>query len=158
MRRACLAAATLAVAAAMPAAAAPPRTADLSFTVTLSFTPEALARLTRLREGMVIDASYYGDPLKRYAGRADEVGRIDLGNDRQVVEPARRRVLLSGAAIDRRRLGWLAGPVGVNVNVYSARRRGPDNILDCNAFDDTLAKARPTVAIHCGLLAPVRRR
>lgn len=148
----------LLAALAAPNVLASPRAQDLAFTVALSFTPEALARLTRIGEGVVVDASYYGDPLKRYAASADQIGRIDLGNDRQVVSARTRRVLLNGAAIDRRRLGWLNGPVGVNVNVYSARRRGPDNILDCSFFDDTLAKARPVVAIRCGLLRPVPRR
>jgi hypothetical protein len=41
----------------------------------------------------------------------------------------------------------------VNVNVYSARRSGPDNILDCAFFQDTVAVARQrSVKLACKLI------
>ena len=41
----------------------------------------------------------------------------------------------------------------VNVNVYSARRSGPDNILDCDFFDDALTLAQQaSLTLHCKLI------
>lgn len=55
---------------------------------------------------------------------------------------------------ERGHVKWLAGgKVMVDVNVYSARRGGPDNILDCDFFDDalTLAQQAP-LTLHCKLI------
>jgi hypothetical protein len=41
----------------------------------------------------------------------------------------------------------------VNVNIYSARRSGPDNILDCDFFDDSLTVAQQApLTLHCRLI------
>ena len=41
----------------------------------------------------------------------------------------------------------------LNVNVYSARRTNPDNILSCDFFDGKLSSAvRKTPTLHCTLI------
>jgi hypothetical protein len=52
------------------------------------------------------------------------------------------QVRISGATVDPKRLDWLAGPANVNVNVASARKSSPDNLLDCDFIDGALANVR----------------
>ena len=52
------------------------------------------------------------------------------------------------------RLGWLNGGVYVNVNVWSARRHWPDNILACDFIDGVLTDVgRNPVTLHCSLIS-----
>lgn len=84
----------------------------------------------------------------------DEVGQIDLGRYQVQIPGAGGEALIDGGAVRRGRLAWLAdtGPQ-VNVNVYSSRRSGPDNLLDCAFFQDTVAAARrQTVKLACKLI------
>ena len=42
----------------------------------------------------------------------------------------------------------------LNVNVYSARHSGPDNILACDFFDGNLENAvHKPMSLHCTLIA-----
>jgi len=84
----------------------------------------------------------------------DEVGQIDLGRYQTEIPSSGGQAVIDGAAVKRGRLAWLAatGPE-VNVNVFSSRRSGPDNILDCAFFQDTVAVARrQTVTLACKLI------
>ena len=57
------------------------------------------------------------------------------------------------AHIRRDRLSDVRGPVLLNVNVYSARHTGPDNILNCDSFDGILQEAvHKPLALHCSLI------
>jgi hypothetical protein len=62
-------------------------------------------------------------------------------------------VIVSGSHLKRGRIHWIRGPILVNVNVYSARRSGPNNLLTCDFFDGHLHDAEHrTVPIHCSLI------
>ena len=51
------------------------------------------------------------------------------------------------------RIGWLAALPQVNVNVFSSRRSGPDNLLDCDFFQGTVAAARRApIRLACKLI------
>lgn len=144
-----LAALTLTLVGAPAAARTPP--GGLAFDVRLSFTPEAERRLTRTGEGVVVDAYWYGGPAPQHRKDADEVGLLRVGGDRRVVEAGVRRLRLRPDAAAR--VAWLDGKgISVNVNVYSARRTSPDNILSCDAFDDRMERARPGITLRCGLI------
>jgi hypothetical protein len=105
------------------------------------------------REGIVVSASYYGDPMPSAERHANQVGQIDLGREKIETPGYALTVHVSGANVDRSRLAWIHGPVMLNVNVYSARRRGPDNILNCDFFDGKFqdATGKP-LALHCSLI------
>ena len=80
------------------------------------------------------------------------VGLIDLGTEEHVLESMAGSVGIGGEGVDTTALGHIGGPVMVNVNVYSARRSGPDNILDCDFFDGLLSRAAASpVELRCGL-------
>ncbi len=133
--------------------AAAAKSSPLALEITLDLTPPAARRLVSTGEGIVIDAYWYGTPSTAHRREADEVGNLLLGRERHVVGPRVRSIALTAGNVDRRRVGWLADRiVRLNVNVYSARRRYRDNILDCEAFDDRLAKAVPRLRLRCSLL------
>ena len=137
------------------ARATPPGAADpYGFVVEVSLSPKAKARLARLHETITVSASYYGDPAAGAMKHADEVGQIDLGRARVEIPGAGGRAVIPGASVRRPRLAWLATTAPeVNVNVFSSRRSGPDNLLDCAFFQDTVTVARKApVKLACKLI------
>jgi hypothetical protein len=128
-------------------------TEDFSFDVHISLSERAAAKLIALSEGMVISASYSGDPVPAANKHEDEIGQIDLGVKDVRMPGKDQTVHVAGDHVNRNRLSWIQGPVLLNVNVYSARRSGPDNILACDIFDGRLQDAiRQPVSLHCSLI------
>lgn len=124
------------------------------FSVDIALTAKAAETLKERREAMVLYVSYYGWPKKGEERHGDEAGQIDLGPDRTVDVPGRSgRYEVPADAFDPKRLGWIEGPVQVNVNVASARRSGPDNILACDFMEKPLPEAEAAVTtLRCGLI------
>ncbi|HEY3990426.1 MAG TPA: hypothetical protein VGM02_14085 [Acidobacteriaceae bacterium] len=124
-----------------------------AFQVRITLSDKAAATLKRLDEGIVISASYSGDPKPSAKQHADEIGSIPLGVQNVEIPGRPATVIVSGSHVKRGRVAWIRGPVLLNVNAYSARRSGPDNILSCDFFDGRLRDAtRRTVPIHCSLI------
>lgn len=127
------------MAAAMPASAEE----DTGFDVNIVLSEKAAAMLATRGEGMVIMVSYFGWPKPGAKKHGDEVGQIGFGPDRQIGIPGRAgQYHVPAVKLDPQRLGWLEGPVQVNVNIASARKSDPDNLLDCEIIDGPLAEAR----------------
>lgn len=125
-----------------------------SFSVIVTLTPMAAERLTREREGVVISAWYYADPKRGAEGRANPAGLIDVGTEEIRLDGAGGQAHVSGATIDPATFGLIGGPLNVNVNVWSARRSVPDNVLACDFFDGLLTRAQVApVELRCGLIA-----
>ena len=111
----------------------------LPIRVTVTLSPRALATLRRTHEAIVADASYSGEPNAAGARRVDEIGRIDLGSERLRLSADGGEVVFTGATLQARRFAWVKpGTAEVNINVYSARLSGPDNILACDFYQDYL--------------------
>ena len=124
-----------------------------AFDVRITLSDLAAERLRTTREGIVVSAYYTGDPLPSAENRANQIGTIDLGTENREVIGAEGLVRITGKKVDLRRLDWIKGPVMLNVNVYSARRTNPDNILSCDFFDGKLSSAvRKTPTLHCTLI------
>jgi len=145
------------VAASVLLACAVPATAqgDMGFDVNVTLSKEAAAKLAAGKEGIVIFASYYGDPKRSAKKHTNEVGQIDLTpQDEQVEIPGTGgHAHISGSRVDPKRLDWLAGAAKVNVNVASARKSSSDNLLDCDFIDGPLSDVqREPVTLHCGLI------
>jgi len=127
---------------------------QFAFTVRITLSPKAAATLARTSEAIVVSATYSGDPTPTAAKHADEIGQIDLGREEVEVPGKPATVRVTGNKISRAHLPWIKGPILLNVNVYSARHSGPDNILACDFFDGILAQAvRQPVSLHCSLIA-----
>ncbi|MER9597080.1 hypothetical protein [Mesorhizobium sp. M0244] len=145
------------IAASVLLACAVPATAqgDMSFDVNVTLSKKAAAKLAAEKEGIVVFASYYGDPKRSAEKHANEVRQIDLTpQDEQVGIPGTAgHAHISGARVDTKRLDWLAGPPEVNVNVASARKSSADNLLNCDFIDGPLSDVqREPVTLHCGLI------
>lgn len=122
------------------------------FTVALSMSPVAAQKLAKLHEGVVIAAWCAGDPAPGAPRRMTGEGQIQLGDGTVTVEGDTRLVRVN-LNLRRDRLRWVKGDVQVLVNVYSARRSGPDNILECGIYDGPLRKAaRAPLNIACRLI------
>ncbi|MGC1361076.1 MAG: hypothetical protein WA826_07870 [Silvibacterium sp.] len=124
-----------------------------SFNVQIVLSQKAASKLTALSEGIIVAATWSGDPAAGAARRTNPVGQIDLGQESEEVPARSQTVHVSGAPFRRDRLSDVHGAVMLNVNVYSARHTGPDNILNCDSFDGTLQEAihKPLV-LHCSLI------
>jgi len=124
-----------------------------AFDVRITLSDLAAERLRTTREGIVVSAYYTGEPLPSAENRANQIGTIDLGTENREVIGAEGLVRITGKKVDLRRLEWIKGSVLLNVNVYSARRTNPDNILSCDFFDGKLSSAvRKTPVLHCTLI------
>jgi hypothetical protein len=145
-------------------AADPVHTASepFAFQVKVSLSAKAAATLQHRDEGIVISASYSGKPRPSAKPHADQIGQIALGTQNVEIPGKPATVIVNGSKVKRGHLAWIRGPVLLNVNVYSARRSGPNNILACDFFDGRFHSTlhRP-VQIHCSLIeekAEVRHR
>ncbi len=136
------------------AQAAEPHGGDrYDFVVQVSLSPKAKAKLAKLHETITVSASYYGDPSPGAMKHADEVGQINLGRANVEIPGAGGTAVIPNASVRRERLAWLATPPEVNVNVFSSRHSGPDNLLDCAFFQDAVTVARKTpVNLACKLI------
>lgn len=124
------------------------------FEVDLSFSQAAASKLQALKEGVVIAAYYSGEPAAGAEEYADQSGMIDLGEDRTERDGEPATVAIAGKGDIETRLHWVKdGEPLVNINVYSARRSGPDNLLDCDVYDGPLkAIAGSATKIGCKLI------
>ena len=125
---------------------------DLGFDVVVGLTPKAAETLSKTGEGVVVSAWYYADPKAGAEAEANPVGLIDVGAEELDLGPLGGPVRITGSGVRNEAFAWIGGPVYVNVNVWSARRSGPDNILDCDFFDGLLTRATAApVELRCGL-------
>jgi len=143
---------SLGVSAAIAQPAALP--GPYGFAVEISLSPKAAAKLVALHETITLAASYTGNPAPGAVKHADEMGEIDLGRETVEIPVAAGRTTFTGRAVKLWRLVWLADPTPeVNVNVYSSRHSGPDNLLDCAFFQDKITVARRApVKLNCKLI------
>ena len=108
-----------------------------AFAVEVTLSPRAAARLQAASEGIVVSASYYGNATRAARRRANPMGQINLAA-RDVAIPGRGgtarfpAIPVSPALLN----GIVNRRPEVLVNVFSARRSGPDNLLDCGIFQD----------------------
>ena len=125
-----------------------------AFRVEVTYSANALRTLRDRHEGVVASASYYGDPSRSGKAHTDEVGQIDVGQEQVTQSGAAPSFQITGRDVSASALRWVrGGKVEVNVNLFSARRSGPDNILDCTFFQNSIvvARARP-VRLQCKLI------
>ena len=140
-----------AIFACSPAAAAENK---MAFSVDVSLSPKAAARLAALNEKIVVAAYWFGEPAPAARKHANEMGQISLGTEEIRIPGTGGRAQITGQAARADHFGWVKyGAVQVNVNVYSARQSGPNNILACDLFEDAaaLARARP-IPLLCKLI------
>lgn len=123
------------------------------FVVEVSVDPAAQARLTRMKERIMVRVIYSGEPLPAKAKLANEIGEIDLGNEVIDLPPEGGTASFSGN-VRNDKWTWVKDPQ-VLVNVTSAFRSVKENVLDCGTapFQDSfrVAQSKP-IRQSCRLL------
>lgn len=144
----------LALAATGAAAQRAPARPALGFTLEISYSPRAAAEMARRHEALTISAYYEAEPSRAGARHANEEGGINLGDDTLTVPGRSGPVAVTGRGFLPARLAWIRpGTIRVNVNLYSARRSDPDNILDCGLVEGPLAQiVGRTHPVRCKLI------
>jgi hypothetical protein len=127
---------------------------SMGFSVDVSLSSPAAAKLNSLKEKIVVSVLWYGEPTRAARKRADEMGQIDLGTEQVRLPSSGGQAEITGRSVQVKHIDWLKNrAVQVNVNVFSARLSGPDNYLDCGAFEDTVTVARSKpVQMVCRLI------
>lgn len=126
--------------------------AAAGMTLEISYSPRAAAEMRRLGEGLMVAAYYHGEARPAYRRRAADDGEILLGDEQIAVPNGARRVVITGRNFLAARLSWVTEPT-VDVNLFSARRRSRDNLLNCTVVSGTLAEvAGRTHAVRCALI------
>jgi hypothetical protein len=124
---------------------------DPRITIQLTFDPAALAELVKRGEGVVIRASYAGEPNATSTMPLDEMGQIYLGDETITILPE-NRTLTIGTGLGGSAMAMTDQP-RVNVNVYSARFSDDDNLLNCGIVDGPVAGYTGTTqTINCKLI------
>jgi hypothetical protein len=143
--------------AASPEAGLPANAAGAlpyAFEVQLTLTARTLEKLAGMRERVTVSAMYWGEANDAAKSRIDAIAQINLGADAISVEPASQLVAISGAALDPTMLGSdVSGAPQVLVNVYTARRAHPDNLISCGVYEGPISMAQEKpVDIKCDLI------
>ena len=112
--------------------------------VTVRFTPMAKAAMAQKKDGFVVLAYYYGDPIAAARAKADNLGRLVLGEKRLGWSGNTRHVHLDGE-IDASLLADIRGEPQLLVSVYSVLPDGgSDDLIDCQTWIGTVKMARAT--------------
>jgi hypothetical protein len=153
MRRSCAAALAAGLGLFAPAFAAPASVAGPAFEVDVTLSPAAAARLASPRETIVVDAEIYGVPTAPKL-LAETEGRLDLAPERKIEIPGAGVARFAAAKLDAAKLREVeGGEARVAIETFSGRRSSPNNLLDCDFFDDALAAAAAKpVQVRCKLI------
>jgi hypothetical protein len=146
----------LAAFAGLALASTPLCAAELAggFSVDVSLSANAAAKLAALKEKIVVAAYFSGEPAADARQHADEEGQINLGAERVTISGAGGRAEVTGKKLKTMHLAWVKDrDAQVVVNVFSARLSGPNNLLNCDFYESSLAKAHEKpIAIACKLI------
>lgn len=127
-----------------------------AFTVEVSLSKAAQARMGG-KERVIVSADYFGYPSQA------AIDRKVPGSEDPWLTLHRQQIELAGAGtasfpqvtFDATQLAWIEHPdqPEVNINVFSGRKSSPDNLLDCQMFQDTLdAATKSPIRLHCTLI------
>jgi hypothetical protein len=150
------AAAALAACGKKPTAEVPAADArSYAYKIELSFSPRTLAKLRELGEKVTVSNFYYGMAAPGAGAKAETMGQVGLGDNAMQVEPVNQIVRVSVSPLDPAKLKDIEGEPKLLINVFTARKAAPDNLINCGIYDDNLARAEAApLAIDCDLIEP----
>jgi hypothetical protein len=132
------------------------------FTIRVSLSPKAREKLTTISESVTVRSFYYGKSakaptraeIKRALANGEEPGQIEILGDTVTLPAAGGIAEMSGRTVSAKdAAAYGRNPINVNINVFSARRAAPDNLLDCSLFDDAVSVARTQpIVVTCRLI------
>jgi hypothetical protein len=153
-QRAAILALLVATAFASPALATQAWTVGPAFSVNVSLTPKAAARLAHPKDTIRVWAEFVGEMNGKHAKLGDQMGQVRLSKDRTIELPAAGVARFPGPRYDANLLPALdADGFQVLINVQSGNHSTKDNFLDCGLFQDKLeVAARAPIQISCKLV------
>ena len=147
---------TLAIALASCAALAIPAGAESKialpeYSVTVTLSKKAAAKLNGSGETITIRAYYFGDPVN--AKDQNESGDYSLNSEDKVILGA-GSATLGKISINAKDLAKVKGhEASVSINIFTSRKVFPDNLLDCEIFEDKVAVAlQKPMSLRCKLI------
>lgn len=131
-----------------------PSDGPYAYDVAVTFTEASAKKLMDMGERVTVAGYYWGVPTAEAKGRADEQGQIPLGEDMVEIGPLNGHVTMPGVGLNTARLKDVeGGKPQLLVNVYSARLKHNDNLLDCGIFEGPVTEAQgKTPEISCKLI------
>jgi hypothetical protein len=122
----------------------------------VSLTPRATARLAHTHDTVLVSAEFYGEATPQGVRRhmADEMDWIQFRPEARVELPGAKVAVIPARRNDPNKLAYVeGGKLQVLVNVFSSPRSGPDNLIDCAIFEDSIdLAARAPIQIACKLI------
>ncbi|MFT3935943.1 MAG: hypothetical protein QM726_20100 [Chitinophagaceae bacterium] len=110
-----------------------------ALSIAVALSQKATERLLQDKESIVIDAWFSGHPKDTASKEYKESGGIFLKASHVEVDTA-RAVVIDGLKFHRNLYDSLADKdIRVLVNIYSGRKSGPDNILDCEILSEKIS-------------------
>ena len=125
----------LGLCATLAACSAPKFKSD--YTVTVTFTPAAVAALKAADESPTLEAYYYGIPTPATQDKVNEAGQIEMGLDFVPVDPDVANVHVAGKGLDLAHLTSIdGGKITVELRAYSRTDRA--DVLKCTKLTAAL--------------------
>lgn len=124
-----------------------------AFTVDVTLSDAAKEQFGLSGETVIVGATYFADPADdAEKDIVNDIGQVDLGSA-LVTLSGEGQAAFGSSGLQRDRLDFIEGKPQVNINVWSGRKSSPNNLLDCDMFQDAIAvAASKPVAIDCRLL------
>jgi len=116
-----------------------------AFDVSVKLSPKAEAALKQQTEGEITaDAWYYGDALPAYRDKADNLGRIFLGDETWTFSRNARRMHLKGEAIDTGLLPQVRDGQPLVFLSVTIPAGDPENPVKCHDYIAPVHQAQQT--------------
>lgn len=124
------------------------------FTIQLQLSRQATAALAGNHETVIVHAWFNGQPKDTSTAEYHESGEMFLCEKKTELDTA-RTVVIDGLKISKKQFDALSDKdISVLVNVYSGRRAGPDNILNCDIIAEKMSRLKgQTVMLEGKLIA-----
>lgn len=143
--------------AAQPAVSAVPAApAGFGYDVQLVFTPATVEKLKGMGEQVSVSAYYFGEAVPAARERTNDIDQIDLGNELIDVQPGDQTVHMTGSMVDQAKFADVeGGKPSVLINVFTARKKDGNNLINCGIFQNLIEKAQAApMKIECDLITP----
>jgi hypothetical protein len=80
---------------------------SMGFSVDVSLSAPAAAKLNALKEKIVVSVLWYGEPTSAARKRADEMGQIDLGTEQVRLPASGGRAEITGRSVQIKHIDWV---------------------------------------------------
>jgi hypothetical protein len=133
---------------------APPAATVPGFTVTVTYSPKAMATLVAGKETVIVVGYLYGFAIQGTPKQdVDHMGQIDMGEVKQEIAPG-ATASFDSVKLNQPMMKWMdsQGPQ-LLINVYSGRKSSPNNLLDCGLYEGPLKAVQgQSIPISCKLI------